>query len=54
MGSPLEMIGSGTGRRLMLMESVIAAAIAAARAAVLSDLGVDSIRGLQGYCYKRL
>ena len=52
MGSPLKIIGSGTGRRLMLMESVIAAAIAAALAAVLSDVGVDSIRGLDGCWYK--
>ena len=43
MGSPLKIIGSGPGRRLILIESVIAAAIAAALAAVFSDLGVDSI-----------
>ena len=52
MVSPLKIIGSGTGRRLMLMESVIAAAIAAALAGVSSDLGVDSIRRLDGCWYK--
>ena len=38
----------------MLMESVIAAAIAAALAAVFSDHGVDAIRRLEGCWYKCL
>ena len=49
MGSPLNVVGLGTGRRLILNESVIAVAIAAALAIAPSALGIGPFEGLKDW-----